>query len=216
MTHDESQEGKELSTSPLDVEANGHADATAPGQRWALPNPKSDDLMTHLVARMGTLEFGMGRVVGSIERLDRQMDDQRVLIEAMGERLDGRIGEMGERLDGRIDEMGERLDGRIDEMGERLDGRIDEMGKRLDGRIDEMGQRLDGRIDDLAQRMDKRFEHVDVRFDNLAAQVQKLADVVGDLVSWKHRIWGICLAVSGFASITGLLWALVKTILQPA
>ena len=161
--------------------------------------------MTHLVARMGTLEFGMGRVVGSIERLDRQMDDQRVLIEAMGERLDGRIGEMGERLDGRIDEMGERLD-----------GRIDEMGKRLDGRIDEMGQRLDGRIDDLAQRMDKRFEHVDVRFDNLAAQVQKLADVVGDLVSWKHRIWGICLAVSGFASITGLLWALVKTILQPA
>ena len=141
---------------------------------------------------MGTLEFGMGRVVGSIERLDRQMDDQRTLIEAMGERLDGRI----------------------DEMGERLDGRIDEMGKRLDGRIDEMGRRLDGRIDDLAQRMDKRFEHVDVRFDNLTAQVQKLADVVGDLVSWKQRIWGICLAVSGFASVTGLLWALVKTIIQ--
>ena len=192
MTHDESQEGKELSTSPLDVEANDHADATAPGQRWAHPAPQSDDLMTHLVARMGTLEFGMGRVVGSIERLDRQMDDQRTLIEAMGERLDGRI----------------------DEMGERLDGRIDEMGKRLDGRIDEMGRRLDGRIDDLAQRMDKRFEHVDVRFDNLTAQVQKLADVVGDLVSWKQRIWGICLAVSGFASVTGLLWALVKTIIQ--
>ena len=187
MTHDESQEGKEMSTSPLDVEANGHADAIAPGQRWALPAPKSDDLMTHLVARMGTLEFGMGRVVGSIERLDRQMDDQRTLIEAMGERLEGRI-----------DEMGERLDGRIDEMGERLDGRIDEMGKRLDGRIDEMGEQLGGRI------------------DNLAAQVQKLADVVGDLVSWKQRIWGICLAVSGFASITGLLWALVKTIIQPA
>jgi flagellar capping protein FliD len=183
MTHDESQEGKELSTSPLDVESNGHADATAPGQRWALPGPKSNDLMTHLVARMGTLEFGMGRVVGSIERLDRQMDDQRTLIEAMGERLDGRI---------------------------------DEMGKRLDGRIDEMGRRLDGRIHDLAQRMDKRFEHVDVRFDNLTTQVQKLADVVGDLVSWKQRIWGICLAVSGFASITGLLWALVKTIIQPA
>jgi hypothetical protein len=137
MTHDESQEGKEMSTSPLDVEANGHADAIAPGQRWALPGPKSDDLMTHLVAR-------------------------------------------------------------IDEMGERLDGRIDEMGKRLDGRIDEMGERLGGRI------------------DNLALQVQKLADVVGDLVSWKQRIWGICLAVSGFASITGLLWALVKTIIQPA
>jgi len=132
MTRDEG----EMSTSPLDVEANGQADAIAPGQRWALPAPKSDDLMTHLVARMGTLEFGMGRVVGSIERLD---------------------------------------------------GRIDEMGKRLDGRI-----------------------------DNLTAQVQKLADVVGDLVSWKQRIWGICLAVSGFASITGLLWALVKTIIQPA
>ncbi|WP_250628697.1 apolipoprotein A1/A4/E family protein [Pinirhizobacter soli] len=183
MTHDESQEGKEMSTSPLDVEANGHADAIAPGQRWALPGPKSDDLMTHLVARMATLEFGMGRVVGSIERLDRQMDDQRTLIQAMGERLDGRIDEVGER---------------IDEMGKRLDGRIDEMGKRLDGRIDEVGKRLDGRI------------------DNLAAQVQKLADVVGDLVSWKQRIWGICLAVSGFASITGLLWALVKTIIQPA
>ncbi|WP_250626625.1 apolipoprotein A1/A4/E family protein [Pinirhizobacter soli] len=194
MTHDESQEGKEMSTSPLDVEANGHADAIAPGQRWALPGPKSDDLMTHLVARMATLEFGMGRVVGSIERLDRQMDDQRTLIQAMGERLDGRIDEVGER----IDEMGKRLDGRIDEMGKRLDGRIDEMGKRLDGRIDEVGKRLDGRI------------------DNLAAQVQKLADVVGDLVSWKQRIWGICLAVSGFASITGLLWALVKTIIQPA
>jgi len=136
MTRDEGKESKEMSTSPLDVEANGQADAIAPGQRWALPGPKSDDLMTHLVARMGTLEFGMGRVVGSIERLD---------------------------------------------------GRIDEMGKRLDGRI-----------------------------DNLTAQVQKLADVVGDLVSWKQRIWGICLAVSGFASITGLLWALVKTIIQPA
>lgn len=185
MTPDESQEGKELSTSPLDVEANDHVDATAPGQRWAHPGPKSDDLMTHLVARMGALEFGMGRVVGSIERLD-----------------------------GRIDEMGERLDARIDEMGKRLDGRIDEMGRRLDGRIDEMSRRLDGRIDDLAQRMDKRFEHVDVRFDNLTAQVQKLADVVGDLVSWKQRIWGICLAVSGFASVTGLLWALVKTIVQ--
>jgi hypothetical protein len=121
---------------------------------------------------MGTLEFGMGRMVGSIERLDRQMDDQRTLIEAMGE--------------------------------------------RLDGRIDEMGQRLDGRIDEMSQRMDKRFEHVDVRFDILTAQVQKLADIVGDLVSWKQRIWGICLAVSGFASITGLLWALVKTIIQPA
>jgi hypothetical protein len=205
MTHDESQEGKEMSTSPLDVEANGHADAIAPGQRWALPGPKSDDLMTHLVARMGTLEFGMGRVVGSIERLDRQMDDQRTLIEAMGERLDGRIDEMGER----IDEMGKRLDGRIDEMGERLDGRIDEMGKRLDGRIDEMGKRLDGRIDELGERLGGRI-------DNLAMQVQKLADVVGDLVSWKQRIWGICLAVSGFASITGLLWALVKTIIQPA
>jgi hypothetical protein len=172
MTHDESQEGKELSTSPLDVEANGQADAMAPGQRWAFPAPKSDDLMTHLVARMGTLEFGMGRMVGSIERLDRKMDDQRTLIEAMGE--------------------------------------------RLDGRIDEMGQRLDGRIDEMSQRMDKRFEHVDVRFDILTAQVQKLADIVGDLVSWKQRIWGICLAVSGFASITGLLWALVKTIIQPA
>lgn len=205
MTHDESQEGKELSTSPLDVEANGHADAIAPGQRWALPGPKSDDLMTHLVARMGTLEFGMGRVVGSIERLDRQMDDQRTLIEAMGKRLDGRIDEMG----GRIDEMGKRLDGRIDEMGERLDGRIDEMGERLDGRIDEMGKRLDGRIDELGERLGGRI-------DNLALQVQKLADVVGDLVSWKQRIWGICLAVSGFASITGLLWALVKTIIQPA
>ena len=176
MTHHESQEGKEMSTSPLDVEANGHADEIATGQRWTLPGPKSDDLMTHLVARMGTLEFGMGRVVGSIERLDRQMDDQRTLIEATGGRLDGRI----------------------DEMGKRLDGRIDEMGMRLDGRIDEMGRHLGGRI------------------DSLAVQVQKLADAVGDLVSWKQRIWGICLAVSGFASITGLLWALVKTIIRPA
>jgi len=194
MCQNESQEGQIMSASPIDVETSGQADSVASGQRWASPGPKSDDLTANLAARMGTLEFGMGRMIGSIERIDSRLDDQAKL--------------MGE--------MSRRLDGRIDEMGCRLDGKIDEMGRRLDGRIDEMGHRLDGRIDDLTRHMNGRFEHVDVQFGSIAAQLQKLTDVVSDLVSWKQRVWGICLAVSAFASAAGLLWALLKRIIPSA
>ena len=216
MCQNESQEGQIMSASPIDVETSGQADSVASGQRWASPGPKSDDLTANLAARMGTLEFGMGRMIGSIERIDSRLDDQAKLMGEMSRRLDGRIDEMGCRLDGKIDEMGRRLDGKIDEMGRRLDGKIDEMGRRLDGRIDEMGHRLDGRIDDLTRHMNGRFEHVDVQFGSIAAQLQKLTDVVSDLVSWKQRVWGICLAVSAFASAAGLLWALLKRIIPSA
>jgi len=216
MCQNESQEGQIMSASPIDVETSGQADSVASGQRWASPGPTSDDLTANLTARMGTLEFGMGRMIGSIERIDSRLDDQAKLMGEMSRRLDGRIDEMGCRLDGKIDEMGRRLDGKIDEMGRRLDGKIDEMGRRLDGRIDEMGHRLDGRIDDLTRHMNGRFEHVDVQFGSIAAQLQKLTDVVSDLVSWKQRVWGICLAVSAFASAAGLLWALLKRIIPSA
>ena len=57
-------------------------------------------------------------------------------------RLEGKIDAMDERLGGRIDASNQRLEGKIDAIHEGLGGRIDASNERLEGKIDAMGYRL--------------------------------------------------------------------------
>ena len=75
-------------------------------------------------------------------------------------RLEGKIDAMDERLGGRIDASNERLEGKIDAIHEGLGGRIDASNERLGGEIRAIDERLEGKIDAMGYRLLIRFTGV--------------------------------------------------------
>ncbi|HEY4143951.1 hypothetical protein [Pinirhizobacter sp.] len=197
------QEGQEMSAAEIDPETNPRK--AGDGGGWMLASPQGDDLTTHLIARMGNLEFGMGRMIGSIERLNDRIDSQ---VERLNDRIHSQVASLSERIDTQVASLSERIDTQVARLSERVDAQVARLSERFDTQV----EHLNDRIDAQGERLDKRIAVLGGQVQELASEVQKVCVAVNDLNTWKHKVWGICVAVSGIVSIASALGALFQAL----
>ena len=100
----------------------------------------------------GTLEERVAYLEGKVEEQSRGYGEIREAIQHLGERitsLDQKLDRFREELSSRIDALDQRLSGRIDALGGRVDA--------LDHKVDRFRDELSGRIDALDQKVSRQF-----------------------------------------------------------
>ncbi len=100
----------------------------------------------------GTLEERVAYLEGKVEEQSRGYGEIREAIQHLGERitsLDQKLDRFREELSSRIDALDQRLSGRIDALGGRVDA--------LDQKVDRFRDELSTRIDALDQKVSRQF-----------------------------------------------------------
>ncbi len=100
----------------------------------------------------GTLEERVAYLEGKVEEQSRGYGEIREAIQHLGERitsLDQKLDRFREELSSRIDALDQRLSGRIDALGGRVDA--------LDQKVDRFRDELSARIDALDQKVSRHF-----------------------------------------------------------
>ncbi|MEA1986500.1 MAG: hypothetical protein U9N76_03285 [Candidatus Marinimicrobia bacterium] len=109
------------------------------------------------------LDPSMRDIYERLIKLEEELKNQRILMEARFEASDKRFGDLQKSMNTRFNEMQHYMDKRFDAN----DKRFNDLQKNMDKRFESMQKNMDSRFESMQKNMDSRFEDMNTRFNQL-------------------------------------------------
>jgi chromosome segregation ATPase len=158
--------------------------------------PTVEERLAYLEGRVEEHSRGFGELRELVIHLDQKVDRFREELLGADAATNARIDALDQRLSGRI----EALDQKVDRFREELAGRIEALDQRLSGRIEALDQKVDRFREELAGRIEALDQKVDRFREELAGRIEALDQKVS-----RQFVWLVGIQVMVLLAVIGAL-----------